>query len=289
MAGRLSQTTRSLAADTSGFARAAWLLGAAMLAAWGIWFLLGSVTVYEISKQARLEAREAPHPVNALIAGKVDATYLVIGKDVKAGDVLVQLDASSEKYRLREEEARLQAIPGQIASLRREIEYREGLKAKDVQSAQAAGATAKYRIAEADAATEFARETEKRVTRLSSTGTASAVDASRAANDVQKLAATREAISSDLQRLEAEAQMRALQHDAQIEIVKRTAASLEGDIETTKAKIARLQVDIERRSLRAPVSGRIGEAVPLAEGGYVPEGQRVATILPEGDLIIVAD
>ncbi len=58
---------------------------------------------------------------------------------------------------------------------------------------------------------------------------------------------------------------------------------------TTQATIARLKVDIEKHLVRAPISGRIGDVVPLHAGAYVAEGQRLATIVPNGDLIIVAD
>src|SRR5262249_13557839 len=36
-------------------------------------------------------------------------------------------------------------------------------------------------------------------------------------------------------------------------------------------------------------SGRIGDAIPLHAGAYVDEGQRLATVVPSGDLIVVAD
>ncbi|MDB5600929.1 MAG: putative secretion protein [Xanthobacteraceae bacterium] len=289
MAGQFSQTTRSLASDTARYAFMAWAASGVLLVAWAVWFLFGAVTVYEVSKQARLEVRQAAHPAAALIAGKVVTTTLAIGKEVQAGDLLVELDASSERYRLREEEVRLQSLPREIASLRREMEARERLKVEDLQSARAAADAVRFRNEEAEAAAEFARETERRYAKLSATGGVSTVDSMRAATEAQKLVAVRNALASDLQKAEVDAKARAHQHDAQIETVARTIVGLERDQLTAQATVERLKVDIERYVIRATISGRIGEAAPLNPGSYVEEGQRLASIVPAGDLIVMAD
>src|SRR5471032_2105789 len=101
-----------------------WLIAAVMLTAWLTWFFFGTVNVYEISRKARLEVQQAAHSVEAPIAGRIVSTSLIIGQEVKADDVLVELDASSEKLRLQEEETRLKAIPPRIESLRKEIAFR---------------------------------------------------------------------------------------------------------------------------------------------------------------------
>ena len=93
----------------------------AMLGAWLAWFLLVKVTVYEVSQAARLEVERAAHPVATLIAGKIISTSLRLGKRVETGEVLMELDARTERLRLEEEEARLKAIPPQLDALKRQI------------------------------------------------------------------------------------------------------------------------------------------------------------------------
>ena len=138
MAAQFSQTTRSLDRDRSPLAIGLWLAVGALLAGWLHWFLLGTVTVYEVSTHARLEVQQAPHPVFAVVPRMVLSTSLVIGAEVEAGQVLVALDDSSEQLRLREERARLDAIPLQMASLRRQILSRQREKLSDRRSAAAA-------------------------------------------------------------------------------------------------------------------------------------------------------
>jgi hypothetical protein len=217
MAAQFSQTTRSLSLDSSRNAVVIWVLAGIFLAAWLFWLFFGIVTVYEISKQARLEVRQASHHAAALVAGKVVSASLAIGADVDAGDVLVELDAGAEKLRLKEEEARLAAIPLRIAALQREIDAQQHVKTDDAQSALAASDAAKFHSREADAALEFAKDNARRITQLSKSGSVSVVEASRVAAETQKLAAAREAMSSDFRRMAFDAQSRAHQHDAQIE------------------------------------------------------------------------
>jgi membrane fusion protein (multidrug efflux system) len=59
---------------------------------------------------------------------------------------------------------------------------------------------------------------------------------------------------------------------------------IKGQLATTAGAIKRLHHEIERRRIRAPVAGRIGELTPLRIGAYVDEGQKICTVVPRGDL-----
>lgn len=265
------------------------MAGGVLLAGWMAWFIWGKVTVYEISRQARLEVQQAPHALASLIAGRVLTAALVLGQEVRAGDVLVELDASSEKLRLAEEETRLAGIPPKIKSLETEIALMEQARSDDVRSAAAAAEGARFRTREAAAAVDFAKENERRLQAEAEAGGVAKVEALRAQSETQKLSATRDALSSDVRRVESDAQTRARQQQAQIENLRRSIVALESDQITTRATIERLKVDIAKHSLRAPVSGRVGEVMPTRAGAYVAEGQKLATIIPSGELVILAD
>ncbi|MFN8058050.1 MAG: HlyD family efflux transporter periplasmic adaptor subunit [Vicinamibacterales bacterium] len=289
MAAQFSQTTRSLDRDRSPLAIGLWLAVGALLAGWLHWFLLGTVTVYEVSTHARLEVQQAPHPVFAVVPRMVLSTSLVIGAEVEAGQVLVALDDSSEQLRLREERARLDAIPLQMASLRRQILSRQREKLSDRRSAAAATEAATFRSREADAAMSNAQDYEQRAKRLTGSGLLSPAEMARALADTKKLTASRDSLVSDARRIELEAQTRLSQHDATIESLNHSVAALEGEMAAAGATIQRLERDIEKHVVRAPIAGRLGSVVPLQPGAYVTEGQQLATVVPSGDLIVVAD
>ena len=286
---QFGRTTRSLASDTSRYAFAAWTLALVLLAAWLVWFFFGRVTVYEVSRRARLEVQQSAHPVAALIPSKVAVNALVLGQEVRAGDVLVELDAATEKLRLREEEARIKAITPRIESLRREIAVMESAKSEDLQSAMAAAQAARSRTKEAAAAVDFARDNERRLREESKFGGVAQIDALRAGAETAKLAATSEALAAEVRRIEMDAQTRVHSRDAQIENLKRTIVVMDGEMTTTQATIARLKQDIEKHVIRAPVNGVVGDVAPLRVGAYVAEGQKLATVVPRGGLIAVAE
>jgi multidrug resistance efflux pump len=135
---QFSRTTRSLASDSGARALVVWAVIAALLVCWLGWFFFGRVTVYEVSAKARLEVRQAAHPVSAWLPSRIVKNSLSIGAAVRAGEVLVELDASSETLLLREEEARRRAIAPQIDALQREIDAHERAGAHDRDAALAA-------------------------------------------------------------------------------------------------------------------------------------------------------
>jgi membrane fusion protein (multidrug efflux system) len=289
LASPFSRTTRSLAKDTSRFSLVVWLIAALLLGSWMAWFLFGTVNVYEVSKRARIEVRQAAHSIEASLPGRIVSTSLSIGQEVRLGDVLVELDATAERLRLLEEEARLKAISPRMESLRKEIALREQVSARDQQAAVSATEAARFRGAEMLAAAEFAKDNARRLKEESSFGGVAQVEALRALNESQKLEAARDALNSEVRRLESDAQTRISQNLAQVQNLHGALAALEGDMATIGATVARLKLDIDRHLVRAPISGRIGEAPPLRTGANIAQGQKLAMIVPQGDLMIVAD
>ncbi len=289
MAQRFAQTMRALDADNVRRSAGLWALSGVAIACWTAWMLFGRVVVYETSGRARLEVQQAPHHLAALSPSRVAASHLALGRTVEAGEVLVLLESTSEALRLKEEEAKLAVLPRRIASLRKEEEARRSEREEDLEASRAAVAASTHRLREADLATEFARENERRIARLNAMGSATLVEAQRTATEAQKLAAARDGLAADIKRIEREASMRAAQRNAQIEAIENTIVQLQGEIETTEATARRLREDIEKLSIRSPIAGRIGDVVPLHAGAYVAQGQRLATVVPPGDLIAVAD
>jgi multidrug resistance efflux pump len=122
MAATFSRTLRAVEAD--GARRWTLQLSAAMilLGAWGAWFLLDRVGVYVVADSTRLESQIAAHPLAAPISGRVVRTHLALGRNVRAGEVLVELDAETERLARDEARARLAGLRSQIAALGLEIE-----------------------------------------------------------------------------------------------------------------------------------------------------------------------
>src|SRR5688572_1041406 len=122
MSTAFSRTMRSLGADR--FRRSIWgvFLAACFLGAWGAWCLYAHVTLYEITETARIEVDSAIYPIQSPLVGRVVETNLQIGREVKAGDVLVVVDAEPQLLQIREERTRLAGLDNELTALRGQVE-----------------------------------------------------------------------------------------------------------------------------------------------------------------------
>jgi len=281
-----SRTTRSLAHDSAKYALITWLIGGLLLSLWLFWFFFFRITVYEISTKARLEVNPSAHPITALIASKIISVSLLLGQDVQADQVLVELDSTNEQLRLQEEESRLSALPPQIASLEKQMTDLEQAKSKDHQAALAAIDSAKSRQQEANSAVAFAKNNARSLTGLSEA--IPKIEILRVAAEAEKLSSARDALTSEIHRSEMAAETRSHQELADIENLRREAAKLRGEFETTHRTINRLKQNIEQHLIRAPASGQIGDIAALQVGTYVAVGDKLGTVVPRSELRIVA-
>jgi len=89
-------------------------------------------------------------------------------------------------------------------------------------------------------------------------------------------------------KIEQDQRMRDRERDTRLTHLHADITHLEGGVQTIRAAIDRLNYEAERRIIRAPWSGRLGEAKALAPGTVVAEGERVAAVVPDDQLRIVA-
>jgi membrane fusion protein, adhesin transport system len=284
-----SRTTRSLSVDSSRFVLIALGVVGVALLVWLAWFGFSTIAIYEVSRSARLEVGSAPREVVPIQSGRLSRSRLVIGQRVRMGDVLVELDATAQRLRLAEAQARLRSLPYKSSSLRRESAVLRGALINGQGASQAELQAAQARLGEARATSEFASESARRQKADSLSGGSAPVEALRASVEARKAAAARDALKADINRLALAARTRSGESEAQIESLSRAALAVESEIAATRDQIAQLNLEIENRLVRAPVDGVVGEVLPLRPGAFVTPGQKLATILPGGDLLIVAE
>lgn len=289
MTFQFSKTTQSLALDSSRIVLISLALAGLALLAWLLWFGFGNVTVYEVSRQARLQVGSAPREISSLLAGRLTEAHIVIGQKVRAGDVLVELDSTRQQLRLAEAQARLPLYPARIASLRKEIAYLARVMENEQRSTQAAVRAASARLQGANAASRFANDSAARIRSDAATGGSATVDAVRAAADARKAESERDISAADLARLGVDASVAADQTRVQMERLTRDLLATQAEAASTHESIQQLRLEVANHQIRAPVSGVVGEMRALSAGTYVGPGQKLATIIPQGDLLIVAD
>jgi multidrug resistance efflux pump len=288
MATAFSRTLRSLAVDASS--RTLWgvLLMTLLLCGWVAWGLLAGVAVYAVTQTARLEVHRAIHPVAAPVAGQVVTTRLVVGQEVQAGDVLVDLDATAQRLQLEGERTRLHALAPQLDALRTTTAAEEQVLREARQTARAALDEGRARHGEGKVAAQAADEEAELFTRLQARGLPAQVDLMRAKAEAQRRRAAVDTHRLAVTRLESDHRTQEGDRKARLEGLKRDITRLTGEMATAAATVERLEHEIERRHIRAPTSGQLGEVAVLQIGAVVREGDVLGAVLPHGGLRVVA-
>jgi multidrug resistance efflux pump len=276
--------------DTDGSRHATWglLLSGALLFLWSCWFFLARVSVYAVSDTADLEVAQQAHPVDTQFAGRVVASNLAIGREVREGEVLVKLDADAQKLQLSEERTRMAAAGPQIDSLEDQIAAEEKAAQNEKNSSVVALNEARAHYREAEAAADFSANEAERAQQMHTAGVISNVEWERAQADAQQRRAAADSLKFAISRLEAQQLTQQEQSHAHLEALKSDVERLQGEKETVAAGVNRLEDEVDRRLIRAPVSGTLGEVANIGIGSVVREGDKLADVIPTGKLRVVA-
>ena len=289
MASTFFRSVRSLEADNSQRSYLGLALAASLLTGWILWFFLAHVSVYAVTNKADLEVDRAAHPVESIVVGRVVATHMVLDQEVKAGDVLVELDSGTQQFQLNEEKSQLAAANPQIRSRAEQIASEEQAMVQDQQASKDALDEARAHDNEAEAAAKFAEAEAERLRKMYNAGVVAELDVNRSVANAQQRRAAADSLRYAVVRLEGEQRTRTNERKARIEQLTGELNKLRGDQATAGVTIQRLEEEVGRRWIRAPIDGKLGEVAPLRVGGVVHEGEKLAAVIPTGKLRVVAN
>jgi multidrug resistance efflux pump len=256
-------------------------VGLVILAMWLVWGGFSDVAVYRSSTSARLETDPPPSRVASTLAGRIDTVGLQTGKHVDEKQVLLQLDTTQVRIAVDKARARVTALTPQIASLAREVALQgdEVVQRGAAEQGAEAEVLARMRGAQAELAAaehELALETEAVNAKVSPV-----VVRDRAETTVQQKRAAYEAIQHESQALVSSHRGAGDSRRSLKEQLERQYAELSNDLAAAKSQLAQSEVDLDHLTIRAPVSGDLGEVMQLRPGAVVHEGEVIATIVPD--------
>lgn len=289
MAVPFSHTLQALMADSLHRSRVLVAAVAIVMGAWSVWFFYADVGIYQTAP-SRLQAEHAIHTVEATFDGRVIATHMTLGRIVRAGDILVELEHSAMQLKLAEHHARLHAAHAQKSSIEAGISAEQKALDDVRQAARMTEAETRLRYEQAEEAAKLAEEEAARWRRLRDSGAGAAeiqilereATARRNRSEAQALQLAINRGRSDRRAAEADRQ-------AGIERLRREAAELTGLIAATARVIEQIEHDRQNYILRAPVNGPLADVADLRPGMVVRSGERLATILPDGEVKVTAD
>ena len=283
-----SRSLRAIHRDKSRGFHVALACTAVLLTGWTAWFFLAPLRIYEVSQAARLEMDRAAYPIESQVGGRIVATHLPLGEEVRSGDVLVELDATSARTELAEARSRLDTVIPKIARIQSELSSRLHAKAELTQASQAALDEAREEQHGAESSERYTTGQLDRSTRLRDRGLISDVEMLHAKTDAESARAAVSARVLEVRRLELQALSEGHDRDAKIEELRRDALDLDQERARSGATIERLEHEIELYRLRAPVDGKVAEAADLRPGSVLSANQRVAFIVRKAPFRVVA-
>ncbi len=288
MPSAFGRTLRSLELDSY---RPAFVLGGIavpLLAGWIAWAALAKAPVYAVTTQARTEIEGSVIPVDVVEQGRVLMSRLALGRHVEHDEVLIELDSTIERSKLEELLARKKATEKRLEPLRKQ---RDALLAmletqRAVGGANVAVASARASAAKREA--ERGQELADMTKRLTDQGLGSKMSDIESQIAAQKRADVAREGLAEVSRTAATQALEVKRLALQDVEFTRALVDAEAELIQIDAQIKTVQAQIERRTVRALVAGYLGDVAPITVGMTVSPGRPLATIIPEGNVRMVA-
>jgi len=283
-----ARTFSRLLSDRGGLTRSLLAVGLLVLSGWCLWAAWARVTLYEVSSEARVELDAAAYPIQSPLLGRVVEAHLRVGQAVQRGDVLVEIDAAPEQLQMRQEHVHAQGLELEVTRLRSQVTAEESARAEERRTAQLSLEEADGRVREAEAASKYADAELIREQKMQQAGLVPPRDLERIDADAHRLRAAFETTETSTRRLPQEQATRDREREVRIQRLYSEISALEEQRNTVNAGVQGLKYEVERRQIRAPIDGRIGECIILRPGSVVEEAESLASIVPSGQLRVVA-
>lgn len=262
---------------------------ALLIGAWIAWAMLADVGVYAVSKKGRLVVEQEAHPVEAVLGGTVVSVGMRLGDDIRAGDVLLDLDDTSVRRRLEEAAARRSALGGQLVLVHEEIVAAEATLSEARKALESGERAAEADLGEARAAAQLALAEAERQAELHAKQVVSAAALERAQAEAAQCRAEAVAVAARSEQTRRELRTGLGEREVDLIHLRREAERLRGEVEAAEAAAVRLAEEVERHRICAPVDGRLAQVAQLQPGAVLEQGERVASVLPSGEVRAVAD
>jgi multidrug resistance efflux pump len=265
------------------------LIGLILVAAWIGWAFRARIIRYEVADRARLEVTAAAYPIQATVSGRLVADGLVLGRDVHAGEILAELDSEAEQLNIEEERSRVAAFQPQIRALEAQMASETSGGENDQRALTFSLQAAKAEVQQAAVQAALAAKEAQRAESLRKEGIIAEAEVQRAEADVRAKRAAEENLRAALSRLTPEQQARDADREMKVRDLAGQIAKLKADWAASLATVRRLEYELERRKIRAPISGKLGESAVLRPGSHIAEGQQLGVIVPTGRVQITAE
>ena len=283
-----SRSLRALDADNTRRTLLSIILVVGFFFVWASWFCCARVGVYEVTGDARVETNSSPYTLESPVEGRLSGIHVEVGAPVQEHQVLFTLDDETEALELQEAIARQESLQRQLSLAIRQSEGDLDAMGTSRGGAEASRREALHRLEEARADADLAEREADRLATLAASGAASKAEVQRARAEADAKEAKVNAQLDALSRLGSDQRLGQQTRSSALDQLQREIADLEGWLEVATAVVARREKALKRRQILAPVTGVIGEVATVQPGAILQVGQTLGSVIPPGELRIVA-
>jgi multidrug resistance efflux pump len=286
MAINFSDTLASINLDLNQRNLIFGILLAALLLIWFCWLFWVPLN---ITKQAKgsFDTGQPTIAITSAVDGRIERVALAAGDFVNEGDFLIGINTEDEEKQievlqkaLREEKLALKAIENSSTSDLQKLAIEQRTLAAKVKStsAQLANAQAQY-------------DQQKNMVELlqAASSAVSKIEIQKEQLQLQKTHEHLLIVQQSLKTVEAEQQQSLKQQELLEASFAENTARQQSRIATLQADLTSQQQHSAHKILRAPKSAQVAEVMPLQEGQWITAGTTLATLVPEGELRVVAE
>lgn len=288
MATPFNHTLQALIADSQRRRYLSLACVVFVLSVWLAWFFFADVGIYK-SAPVRLQTEQDIQAVEASTEGRVVRIHMAVGREVQVGDILVELEDTALRLKLAEQNAKLNAARAQLLTVNAEIAAQEHALADVRKAAPMMRAETQLRYEQAQPAAQLAEDELSRWRTLREGGFVTELQISERAAAARRRHSEVQELQTAVARLELDHRAGEADRQASIERLRRDAAELTGLIAATAEIVRQTEYEIRNYTLRAPASGPLADVAELRPGMIVHSGERLASIVPAGQLKIMAD
>jgi multidrug resistance efflux pump len=281
-------TNQQIARDRTRRQALLLLIPTVLMALWGAWMYGARISVYASTDQARVEVAQTAFIVQAPISGRVVKSHLALGDEVKRGSVLVELEAEPQQLRVNQENAHREALEMQISNLRQQIATEQATLLSERGAGDATTQEALADLEKAQDAAEFSHKEADQKAMLLQSGLTSRMDAERAQLEFKEKSSELLAARQAVAKARRQQAMQGGERNLRIQALHKQVAEIEGEMAASNNTVEQLQHELGAHQIIASGDGRLGEVAPLRAGSFVREGDRLAAIIPDGLLRVVA-
>ena len=253
-----------------------------------VWLFLAKISVYEVSSSARIEVLTTSNIVAAEVEGRIVESKLHIGMQTHSGDVVLTLDDTNVRRSMDELLQQISSDQAKHLVILKEVTAKEQSLAAQANARTLAVQESQSQLEAAKTAAQFALQSFQRTAKLATQNAASPTDVEKTLAEAETAKAMVE--TSRLKVVVGEQDRLANEklQEAELAGIQRDAAELEGAVAIHHATLRRLEHELELRTIKARIAGRVEEVVPIRVGSVVRPAEKLATIVPPGEPRIVA-